>query len=159
MSRTASAAYLEKLRSPLWQKKRLQVFERDKWTCRTCSATDKTLHVHHVFYRPGCEPWDYPIWAFLTLCADCHEQAHEAQRAGIQYLIEAFARRQIPDGFMLDLAVALDLDGERELSNEDARELLFFLKRALGLFERGIPFGELSGMLPGLPKVEALPDA
>jgi hypothetical protein len=32
------------------EKKRLAIFERDKWTCRSCFSTDKTLHVHHLFY-------------------------------------------------------------------------------------------------------------
>ena len=119
---------------------RLQVFERDKWTCRTCDATDKTLHVHHVFYRPGREPWDYPIWAFLTLCADCHEPAHEAQRAGVQYLIEALARRQIPDDFLLDLALIFDLEGSRELSSDDVLEFRMMIASAVSAFERGRPF-------------------
>ena len=129
---------------------RLQVFERDKWTCRTCDATDKTLHVHHVFYRPGREPWDYPLWAFLTLCAECHEGAHEGQKTAVQYLIEALARRQIPDDFMLDLAINFDLEGEREFSRDDAADFQTLLWRAIRAFERGIPFAVMTEMLPAV---------
>lgn len=64
--------YLEKLKDPRWQKKRLEIFERDKWTCRDCEAKDKTLHVHHIIYIPGKDPWDIPSGFLVTLCEDCH---------------------------------------------------------------------------------------
>lgn len=65
--------YSEKLKNPKWQKLRLQIFERDKWTCRCCGNTSKTLHAHHKHYFHGTEPWDYPPEALVTLCEDCHE--------------------------------------------------------------------------------------
>lgn len=52
--------YAEKLKDPRWQKKRLEILERDKWMCRGCCETQKTLHVHHIFYVHGLEPWDVP---------------------------------------------------------------------------------------------------
>lgn len=51
--------YSEKLRDPRWQRKRLLILERDEWTCQFCGADDVTLHVHHKFYIPDREPWDY----------------------------------------------------------------------------------------------------
>lgn len=65
--------YVEKLRDPRWQKKRLEVLERDQWCCQTCFESTKTLHVHHLHYISGAEPWDYPNYYFQTLCEDCHE--------------------------------------------------------------------------------------
>lgn len=66
--------YSEKLRDPRWQKKRLEVMERDEFTCVTCGRKDKTLNVHHWYYRKGNEPWDYPTESLVCLCEDCHER-------------------------------------------------------------------------------------
>lgn len=73
MAKKASAAYLEKLKDPRWQKKRLEILNRDEWTCRSCESITKTLHVHHCEYEWGREPWDYPDEQLVTLCFECHE--------------------------------------------------------------------------------------
>ncbi len=65
--------YAEKLLDPRWQKKRLEIFERDKWTCRECKNTKDTLHVHHKKYIKGKEPWEYDNEDLETLCMECHE--------------------------------------------------------------------------------------
>ena len=64
--------YSEKLRDPRWQRKRLEVLQRDDFTCQECSSTTKTLHIHHLDYEKGFEPWDYPLDYLVTLCEDCH---------------------------------------------------------------------------------------
>lgn len=38
--------YLEKLKDPRWQKRRLEIFQRDEFTCQVCFDTESTLHVH-----------------------------------------------------------------------------------------------------------------
>ena len=63
--------YSDKLKDPRWQKKRLEVFERDNFTCQSCERTDITLSVHHRYYA-YCEPWEYPNEALQTLCEVCH---------------------------------------------------------------------------------------
>lgn len=71
--------YLEKLKDPRWQKKRLEIMERDQWTCRDCGNTEKELHVHHIFYYKNyCDPWEYRDEHLITLCKDCHEKDHQA---------------------------------------------------------------------------------
>jgi 5-methylcytosine-specific restriction endonuclease McrA len=65
--------YAEKLKDPRWQKKRLRVMERDKFECRDCGATDKSLQVHHCKYSKG-EPWDTDDQLLMTLCDDCHKE-------------------------------------------------------------------------------------
>lgn len=65
--------YAEKLKDPRWQKKRLQILERDNWKCRACGTTEKTLHVHHIFYMQDTEPWDVHDGLLITFCKDCHE--------------------------------------------------------------------------------------
>lgn len=69
----SSSSYSEKLRDPRWQRKRLEILNRDKFTCIQCKCTDKTLHVHHCFYEWGRDPWDYPDTSLITLCETCHE--------------------------------------------------------------------------------------
>ena len=72
MSQTVSS-YPEKLKDPRWQKKRLQIFERDGWTCQACFGCEDTLAVHHRVYLQGADPWDYPDELLITLCKECHE--------------------------------------------------------------------------------------
>lgn len=69
--------YFEKLRDPRWQKKRLEIMQRDYFMCMECGSSDKTLCVHHRYYISNREPWEYPDFCFLTLCQDCHFQIKE----------------------------------------------------------------------------------
>ncbi len=90
--------YAEKLKDPRWQKIRLQVFERDEWTCQKCFSKDDTLCVHHFRYIPGREPWEYNLTNFVTLCFPCHELEKESR---IQYesdLLEILKEK----GFLAD---------------------------------------------------------
>lgn len=64
--------YADKLKNPKWQRKRLQVYERDNWTCQLCSDESTELHVHHISYEPGKQPWEYELDNFTTLCKHCH---------------------------------------------------------------------------------------
>lgn len=66
-------SYQKKLQNPLWQKKRLEILQRDNFQCIQCGCDDKELHVHHRWYQFGKEIWDYPDSCFETLCFECHE--------------------------------------------------------------------------------------
>lgn len=70
----SKSTYSEKLKDPRWQKKRLEIFNRDNFTCRFCGETEETLNVHHLNYAN--EPWDVPNDQLLTLCENCHEAEH-----------------------------------------------------------------------------------
>lgn len=72
--------YAEKLKDPRWQKLRLEVLNRDNFTCISCYNKEKTLHVHHLTYEWGKDPWDYPEFNFLTLCEDCHSEIEEGRK-------------------------------------------------------------------------------
>jgi 5-methylcytosine-specific restriction endonuclease McrA len=65
--------YYEKLKDPRWQKKRLEIMDRDEWKCRRCGEKTKTLNVHHVAYFKDHEPWDTPNGFLMTLCEQCHK--------------------------------------------------------------------------------------
>jgi hypothetical protein len=68
--------YREKLKDPRWQKRRLDILNRDEFRCRLCNAGDETLHVHHKHYSYWKDPWDYKDNELITLCEDCHEKHH-----------------------------------------------------------------------------------
>ena len=63
--------YSEKLKDPRWQKKRLQILNRDQFKCRFCSDDKTELHVHHLKYK--CNPWDAHDEDLQTLCKHCHK--------------------------------------------------------------------------------------
>lgn len=67
-------AYSDLLKDPRWQKKRLTIFNRDNFTCVSCGADDRTLHVHHHIYLNGKMPWEYNDIMLVTLCDRCHEK-------------------------------------------------------------------------------------
>jgi hypothetical protein len=71
------SSYSKKLRDPRWQKKRLEIFERDHFSCRVCGDTQSELHVHHTRYLKGREPWEHPDELMETRCSECHESAHK----------------------------------------------------------------------------------
>lgn len=81
--------YSEKLRDPRWQKKRLEVMQRDGFSCQSCQDTETTLNVHHCYYERGKDVWDYPSEALITLCEGCHN-------------IETFRRKEV-EADLLDL--------------------------------------------------------
>ena len=68
--------YKSKLLDIRWQKKRLEIFKRDKFQCRSCYAHEGTMHVHHLKYLMRYEPWEYDDDDLITLCDDCHAEWH-----------------------------------------------------------------------------------
>ncbi len=74
--------YSELLTNPLWQKKRLEIMNRDAFTCQKCNHTDTTLNVHHLKYHNGLKPWEYLDVDLITLCKDCHFEIEELKKAG-----------------------------------------------------------------------------
>jgi len=72
--------YAELLKSPKWQKKRLEIMKRDKFTCQMCGSKTSTLNVHHCIYTKGLNPWDYNNITLLTLCEMCHNVEHKAKK-------------------------------------------------------------------------------
>jgi len=84
--------YSEKLKDPRWQRKRLEILQRDGWTCLCCEATDKTLHVHHILYWPKRNPWEYEDCFLQTLCEDCHAEMDGPDGYNVQADVETLIR-------------------------------------------------------------------
>jgi hypothetical protein len=80
--------YYELLRDPRWQKKRLEIMQRDDFTCTSCTCKDKTLNVHHcVPYRKNTKPWEYENEELTTLCEPCHNELSEIIKYGTQIIM------------------------------------------------------------------------
>lgn len=69
--------YYEKLKSPQWQKKRLEILNERGFKCESCLDEFNQLHVHHKIYKKGLNPWSYPNHNYSVLCDECHKDAHK----------------------------------------------------------------------------------
>jgi 5-methylcytosine-specific restriction endonuclease McrA len=65
-------SYIELLKNPKWQRKRLEILQRDNFKCLCCDDGETTLHIHHVRYIKGNKPWEYENEDLITLCEYCH---------------------------------------------------------------------------------------
>ncbi len=107
--------YAEKLKDPRWQKKRLEIFQRDQFRCMECFSDEKSLQVHHIAYK-GKNPWDTPNELLITYCHECHQKEEDKLKA----VGETFVK------IMRD-------DGQRSI------EIEYFLSNLQSLIERDIP--------------------
>jgi DEAD/DEAH box helicase domain-containing protein len=90
---------------PDWQQQRQLALARDDYRCRTCGASEGTLHVHHIrpfrdyAYLPG-ENDHYrqanQLDNLVTLCPACHRRAEAGQQSrsalgGLAYVLRNLA--------------------------------------------------------------------
>jgi hypothetical protein len=68
--------FMDQYKDPRWQKKRLQIMERDKFTCQSCESEERTLNVHHIRYDSKKKVWEYDDFDLITLCDECHKTWH-----------------------------------------------------------------------------------
>ena len=71
-------------KDPRWQKRRLEIMERDDFQCMCCGDKESELHVHHKRYKG--QPWEAEDDDLQTLCTSCHEFLGRHPKAGIWYL-------------------------------------------------------------------------
>lgn len=101
------SAYSEKLKDPRWQKKRLEILERDSWACQKCFDTESTLHVHHRSYRCGADPWDYDSKLLVTMCESCHTEETESLKNEERALLDTLKMAGADSRELNDLVAAL----------------------------------------------------
>ena len=122
--------YRKLLLHPSWQKKRLEILNRDGFACRICGDETSTLHVHHLHYVAGNAPWEYAEETLITLCDGCHEAEHASRRQYEQGLIEQLRLL----GLMSDDVGTIKNTVERlrfELGQEGARHLFMSVLGAI----------------------------
>lgn len=121
------------LRYPLWQKKRLEIMQRDNFTCQHCGSTNKSLQVHHLWYSPLKKPWEYDNSAFITLCEHCHENETECNNSLYSIFSDLktiFGQhglsKQLLDVFLRRIALFLtdEYDSDNAL-NDSIKKLLY----------------------------------
>lgn len=86
--------YTDLLKDPRWQRKRLEIMNRDNWKCGICHDDSEMLVVHHKYYDKDKMPWQYPNKAYITLCFDCHNELHKDQKQLHSDIIEHFKRSE-----------------------------------------------------------------
>lgn len=45
--------------------------------CENCKRTNMETNIHHLFYNPNTNPWEYRSIDVVLLCRSCHDQVHE----------------------------------------------------------------------------------
>lgn len=147
------SSYGEKLRSPKWQKRRLEILNRDQFTCRLCGDKESQLHVHHLRYEKGADPWDYNNGSLVTVCENCHDELHQVNFG--ESFLEAFIGGGIDiDGLYIALQ-SLDMtvnDGPDPLMLTTHQwatfgDSLYFLLRAAHSGAKPEEIGEALGAL------------
>lgn len=107
--------YSEKLKDPRWQKKRLEIFQRDNFKCSCCSLDKTQLQVHHVEYLPSFTPWEYPNDMLITLCETCHtKEQHRFRHENL--LLRSLKMK----GFLADDILALSIIIETQTQFTDS---------------------------------------
>lgn len=89
------STYSQLLKDPRWQKKRLEIMNRDDWSCQECCDTSEMLVVHHKYYDKKLMPWEYPEKCYMTLCNSCHEQYHKDEKDISNSIIDNFKRSDL----------------------------------------------------------------
>ncbi len=132
-----TSKYSEKLKNPNWQKKRLEILNRDDWTCQLCKDKENTLHVHHKYYERRRSPWEYPNTALITLCEDCHKaEGFEIQKAE-RLILKELKRLFLSDDLMVVAAGFSHLDVSHKHSSRMAEILCRLLANEEKLFQLG----------------------
>jgi 5-methylcytosine-specific restriction endonuclease McrA len=85
-------SYSDKLQHPKWQKKKYEIYERDRYRCCKCTNPDRPLRVHHIYYEYGKEPWDYSNEYLKTLCEKHHKSEHDCKKQFNNILVETLKR-------------------------------------------------------------------
>lgn len=141
--------YSEKLKDPRWQKKRLEILDRDDFTCQECGDKKTTLNIHHLKYSKN--PWDVDNSFLITLCEGCHEIIKNQN----QLLLNKITEFLIPDGTenkiinkISDLISWIDMLGldqgpYNEYEPKDMEPIISILLKVLrnGAWNRGYDFG------------------
>jgi hypothetical protein len=130
MKNAALSPYQKKLRDPRWQKKRLEILERDEWRCQRCRSTEKTLAVHHRVYFDKEEPWEVADTALETLCEECHQEETDNGKEAEKHLIMTLRGLGVP-WFALDVFAYEMQRCFPPLKTDDALTVIAVLKKYL----------------------------
>lgn len=134
--------YYQALKHPKWQRKRLEVMNRDNFQCALCKDSETQLHVHHKSYnnKTGM-PWDVEDSELITLCEHCHYEVEARIANGAKFHLN---RYHIIKYVNEDILASFTTYDHRLLIN------LFLLpdkKKVLGFTLSGTQIKELSALI------------
>ena len=105
--------YAQKLQDPRWLAFAAGI-RRDRGNvCRVCKQTGKVIQVHHVFYYPDREPWEYEGEEIVLLCRECHKAIHVELQKFRKYVFGRLTPRALQ---VLNGALAVGLDHHDSLT-------------------------------------------
>lgn len=108
--------YAEKLRDPRWQRKRLEVMERDGWKCRDCGNANETLTVHHCFYEKG-GPWETDERFLITVCQICHEDRQAVELTLRRHICEKMQMQKL--SLLMEFAMYVQKGGRLTITTSE----------------------------------------
>ena len=111
------SGYSELLKDPRWQKKRLEILDRDGFKCACCGDDKETLHVHHKFYEKGLKPWEYKSPSLVTLCSSCHSLEHSLKEHAEKALVHTLLSRGFLSQEMIELSLIVNGMTDAEVSS------------------------------------------
>jgi hypothetical protein len=77
--------YSDLLKDPRWQKKRLEILQRDNFKCMLCGDETTSLNIHHKEYVNDKKPWEYENITLITICENCHYIVKLAKKENIDF--------------------------------------------------------------------------
>ena len=98
--------YADKLKDPRWQRRRLEILQRDNWGCIYCGDKTSELQVHHLLYLSNRDPWEYDDEHLVTACIACHAdetRLKEEDKMLVNMMSMAGCRRRDLYSFFTDL--------------------------------------------------------
>jgi hypothetical protein len=87
-------SYSDKLKDPRWQKKRLEIMQRDNFCCSMCGDNEITLAIHHKQYNG--EPWQAHNDDLTTLCYVCHTVVEDIKKIIPSFIPSNSLKQPIP---------------------------------------------------------------
>ena len=117
--------YSEKLQDPKWQKKRLEVMNRDGFKCRFCGNDQDTLNVHHLKYVGN--PWEVDNDYLITLCEKCHENESKNRGHAENFLLEQFRIKGFSAEALFQLSKRINSLDSLTNKNEAEQKLILAL--------------------------------
>ena len=105
----AYTTHATQLTDPRWQKKRLEILQRDNWKCQVCKNEKEQLEVHHIFYLPDWQLWEYSNDWLVTLCHKHHDQQKHHSKMFTNLFIILKTKGFLAQD-LLALSIKIDID-------------------------------------------------
>lgn len=121
----ATSDYGRLLKNPKWQRKRLEILNRDDFTCKLCGDKETELHIHHIEYSFGANPWEYENDKLITYCKHCHAIVEDLKGSPEEMAVSVKKRYLQDRGFYALILLATH--------SSDVHRITFFIYDTEGL--------------------------